>query len=78
MKDIFLIRHGRQDSKLCNVNVGLSEAGREQARLLGERLRTYGIEKMYASELSRAVETYRCGRCGLRDRADGSLEEGLR
>ena len=57
MKDIFLIRHGRQDSKLCNVNVGLSEAGREQARLLGERLRTYGIEKMYASELSRAVET---------------------
>ena len=57
MKDIFLIRHGRQDSKLCNVDVSLSAEGREQARLLGERLRTYGIEKMYTSELLRAKET---------------------
>ena len=57
MKDIFLIRHGRQDSKLCNVDVGLSEEGREQAGLLGERLRSYGIEKIYASTLLRAVET---------------------
>lgn len=57
MKEIFLIRHGRQCSKLCNVNVALDEVGREQAQRLGERLRTYGLEKLYSSELIRARET---------------------
>ena len=57
MKEIFMIRHGRQDSKLCNVDVELSDEGREQARLVGERLRLYGIEKVYTSELKRAKET---------------------
>lgn len=57
MKDIFLIRHGRQCSKLCNVDVALDEAGRRQAELAGERLRSYGLEKIYASELLRAKET---------------------
>ncbi|MEE3467157.1 MAG: histidine phosphatase family protein [Eubacterium sp.] len=57
MKELFLIRHGRQDSKLCNVDVELSTEGREQARLAGERLRNYGIEKVYTSELLRARET---------------------
>lgn len=28
MKDIFLIRHGRQCSKLCNVDVSLDEIRR--------------------------------------------------
>ena len=57
MKEMFLIRHGRQDSKLCNVDVELSMEGREQAKLVGERLRSYGIEKVYTSELKRARET---------------------
>jgi probable phosphoglycerate mutase len=57
MKDIFLIRHGRQCSKLCNVDVALDESGRRQAALAGDRLRTYGIEKIYSSELIRARET---------------------
>lgn len=57
MKDIFLIRHGRQCSKLCNVNVALDEAGRRQAALVGKRLRSYRLEKIYASELLRAKET---------------------
>ena len=35
---IYLIRHGRQSSKLCNVNVDLSEEGFRQAALVGERL----------------------------------------
>ena len=65
MKEIFLIRHGRQDSKLCNVDVGLSEEGREQASLLRERLRTYGIEKMYASDLLRAIETAKIIAAGI-------------
>ena len=34
---IYLIRHGRQNSPLCNVNVPLSDAGKRQAELLGER-----------------------------------------
>lgn len=57
MKEIFLIRHGRQDSKLCNVDVGLSSEGIDQARLLGERLKGYGIEKIYTSDMVRAWET---------------------
>ncbi len=57
MKEIFLIRHGRQCSKLCNVDVALDETGRQQASLLGKRLIPYGIEKLYCSELIRARET---------------------
>ena len=57
MKELFLIRHGRQCSKLCNVDVNLDETGRRQAELLAKRLSGYGIEKLYASDLKRAVET---------------------
>lgn len=57
MKEIFLIRHGRQSSKLCNVDVSLDEAGRKQAELLADRLSGYGIEKLYCSNLKRAIET---------------------
>lgn len=57
MKEIFLIRHGRQCSKLCNVDVALDETGRRQAALVGKRLISYGIEKLYCSELIRARET---------------------
>lgn len=35
---ILLIRHGRQNSPLCNVDVPLSEEGRAQADLLGGSL----------------------------------------
>lgn len=54
---IYLIRHGRQNSRLCNVNVSLSEEGRQQAKLLGERMKTWNIERLYCSDLIRAVET---------------------
>lgn len=57
MKEIFLIRHGRQCSKLCNVDVALDDIGRQQAALAGRRLVSYGIEKLYCSELVRARET---------------------
>lgn len=55
--NIYLIRHGRQNSKLCNVNVELSPEGCEQAELTGQRLKSYGIEAVYSSDLIRAVET---------------------
>ena len=54
---IYLIRHGRQNSTKCNVNVPLSQAGKEQAILLGERLKQYEIDGVYSSDLIRAVET---------------------
>ena len=57
MKDIFLIRHGRQCSKLCNVDVSLDESGRKQAELAGKRLISYQLEKLYCSQLIRAKET---------------------
>lgn len=57
MKRILLIRHGRQCSKLCNVDVELDEAGREQASLLGKRLVNTPVEKLYSSDLKRAIET---------------------
>ena len=53
----FLIRHGRQCSKLCNVDVDLSEEGYRQASLLGERLFHENIQVVYSSNLLRAVET---------------------
>ena len=55
--NIYLIRHGRQNSRLCNVDVELSKEGREQAELAGERLRNYEIEAVYSSQLLRAKET---------------------
>ena len=57
MKNIYLIRHGRQCSKLCNVDVELDEVGRHQAELAGRRLQSYGLEKLYCSELLHAKET---------------------
>lgn len=55
--NLYLIRHGRQSSRLCNVNVNLSEAGFRQARLVGERLALKRIDAVYSSDLIRAVET---------------------
>ena len=54
---IYLIRHGRQNSSDCNVNVPLSEEGKRQAKLLGERMKRYPVDALYSSDLIRAVET---------------------
>lgn len=54
---IYLIRHAKQESDLCNVNTPLSELGRYQAKLLGERLSSYHIDNLYSSDLIRAAET---------------------
>jgi len=54
---LYLIRHGRQESALCNVNVPLVKEGREQAELCGKRLKKYHIQRLYSSNLIRAVET---------------------
>ena len=81
---IYLIRHGRQNSPLCNVNVPLSDAGRRQAELLGERLKKESIDAVWSSDLIRACETAdiineklhapRLIREGLREISFGDLE----
>lgn len=54
---IYLIRHAKQQSKLCNDNSSLCDIGIEQAKLLGKRMEAYHIDAVYASDLKRAVET---------------------
>lgn len=54
---IYLIRHGRQNSTDCNVDVPLSVEGRLQAELLGKRMKKYPVDILYTSNLIRAVET---------------------
>ncbi len=56
---IYLIRHGRQNSSDCNVNVSLASEGERQAKLLGERMKSYPIDALYSSDLIRAKETAR-------------------
>ncbi len=57
MKEIYLIRHGRQDIKAFNEDVPLSDKGRKQAYLLKEYLKDETADKLYSSTLQRALET---------------------
>jgi broad specificity phosphatase PhoE len=59
---IYLVRHGAtqltaEDRFSGSVGVELSDEGRRQCARLGERLQDYGIDGIYASPLSRTVET---------------------
>lgn len=73
---IYLIRHGRQCSKLCNVNVDLCEAGFRQAALVGERLVKANIDKVYSSDYLRAVQTAQAA--NLYWNVEHEIEPGLR
>ncbi len=57
MINLYLIRHGRQNSTLCNVDVELSSIGQNQAELLRNRLEGYPIDALYCSHLIRAKQT---------------------
>lgn len=59
---LILVRHGETDWNLegryqGQADVPLNARGREQAKLLAERLRGEGIGVIYASDLSRAYKT---------------------
>ena len=69
---LYLVRHGAtqltaEDRFSGDVGVELSDEGRWQAGLLGERLNRENVTAAYCSPLSRAVETARiiAGRCAL-------------
>lgn len=58
----YLIRHGETDWNKGGryqgcTNIPLNDAGREQARLLGERFKFLPLDAVYVSPLARAVET---------------------
>lgn len=61
-KQFILFRHGQTDYNLeqrlhgC-LDITLNDTGREQAEALTEKLREYGVEIIFSSHLSRAVET---------------------
>ncbi|MCM3522595.1 MULTISPECIES: histidine phosphatase family protein [unclassified Curtobacterium] len=52
---LYLTRHGEQDP--ARPDGGLSQRGREQAELLGQRLSGADIGRIYESPLTRAAET---------------------
>jgi probable phosphoglycerate mutase len=56
--NIYLIRHGQKNdnSKNC-ASMELTKKGFEQANLLGKRLMKYNIERIYTSDMVRAIQT---------------------
>jgi broad specificity phosphatase PhoE len=78
---LHLIRHGAttlsaEDRFAGAVDVPLSDEGRAQARRLGERLASTKLSALYASPLSRTVETARL--VGAPQSLEPELEGGLR
>jgi probable phosphoglycerate mutase len=78
---IYLVRHGAtqltaEDRFAGSTGVELSEEGRWQAARLGERLAHEGIDAIYASPLSRTMDTARilAAVCG----GDPTANDGLR
>ena len=61
-RTLYLVRHGETEWNRIGrwqgaTDIPLSEVGRAQARLLAARLRDSRITEVYASQLSRAIET---------------------
>ena len=82
MTEIIIIRHGETEWNVTgrfqgHSDIPLSSAGHEQARLLGKNIVIEGIDKIYASDLVRAVETAEplAARFGLSVEKDVALRE---
>ena len=64
MKTIIMVRHGESETNVRKVFTGqldapLTDAGRQQAKLMAQYLDAYKVDKIYASSLERAMETAR-------------------
>jgi broad specificity phosphatase PhoE len=82
MTTFYLVRHGRSVGNAAEqvqgwLDLPLDERGRQEAVLLGERLRSNPLAAVYASPLARAVETARplTEACGLPLILDERLRE---
>lgn len=84
MTRVLLVRHGAtsrtaEDRFSGDASVDLSDEGRGQVRALAARLATYPVEAIYASPLSRTLETARIlaeGRALELQQRDGLREIG--
>ena len=59
---LYLIRHGETDANKSGVLMGstdipLNDTGRQQAALLRDRINALEVDSIFASPLTRAVET---------------------
>jgi probable phosphoglycerate mutase len=79
---LYLVRHGstprtEEDRFSGAIGVDLTEEGRRQVTLLGERLRSEAAAAAYCSPLSRAVDTARiiAGACGIEPMTRDGLRE---
>ena len=62
MSNIYLVRHGQDEDNLHNILNGhrdlpLTDLGRQQAAIVGQKLRDNNIDVIYSSPLQRAHET---------------------
>ena len=82
MTEIIIIRHGETEWNIMgrfqgHSDIPLSPEGRRQAELLGQNLAIDAVDKIYASDLIRAVETAQplAARFGLVLERDAALRE---
>lgn len=77
---IYLIRHGESEANSKRIHAGwqqvhLTHLGREQARAVGEYLKNIRFDKVYASDLVRAMETCEEALPGAEYQTDERLRE---
>lgn len=79
---LFLVRHGESEGNASGIvqgrlDFGLTDAGREQARLAAEHLASHPVERLVSSPLRRARETAEviADRLGLSVEFDDALQE---
>lgn len=89
---VYVIRHGESETNLNKkwtgwLDVHLTDKGKDDAKKAGDFLKNIAFEKIYASDLSRAVETafsfetyyiklfYSSPRCPIANPAEGDARE---
>lgn len=79
---VYLVRHGETKSNGSNTiqghsDSGLTDRGHRQAEKVAKRLSRYSFDKVYSSDLGRALTTcrYICREIGQRPQVDAGLRE---
>ena len=80
MVRLYLIRHGQSEENLAKQHSGwsqtsLTENGREEARIVGQRLKDIQFDQYYSSDLRRAMETQEAMFPGVKAKTTWLLRE---